>query len=46
VNSFAENEVKITECHTAYRSVSGLLISLSEGVQPVGGYMTDPVTLG
>ena len=28
VNIFADNKVKIAECHTAYRSVSGLLISL------------------
>jgi len=28
VNSFAENEVKIVECYTPYRSVSGVLISL------------------
>ena len=46
VNSFAEHEVKIAECYAPYRSVSGLLISLSLAVQPVGGYTTDHVMLG
>jgi len=46
MNSFAENKVKTAKCYTPYGSVSGVFISLQLSVQPVGGYITDPVTLG